>query len=56
MRRNIFWTAWGLVGLACMLFAGIKSFATEIRKQVEAREHKYIAECGETDTTDRAGR
>lgn len=51
MKRNLFWTVWGIVGLVFLLSASIKSFAAEIRKRVEANEHKYISEESRTETT-----
>ncbi len=51
MKRNVFWMVWGIVGLVFLLSASIKSFAAEIRKRVEANEHKYVSEESKTETT-----
>ncbi|MDD3146965.1 MAG: hypothetical protein PHD82_06650 [Candidatus Riflebacteria bacterium] len=55
MRRNIFWTAWGIVGLSFFLAASIKSFATEIRKRAEDRKHTYVAEEKPVSSATKAG-
>jgi len=55
MKRNIFWTAWGVVGLMFLLSASLKSFAAEIRKRVDANEHKYVSEEPRTETNSAAG-
>ena len=36
MKRNLFWTAWGLVTLICVMIAGFKSFAIEMEKEKNA--------------------
>ncbi|GAB4276159.1 MAG: hypothetical protein Kow0029_17900 [Candidatus Rifleibacteriota bacterium] len=33
MKRNLFWTVWGLVTLVCVMIAGFKSFALELEKK-----------------------
>jgi hypothetical protein len=36
MKRNLFWTIWGLTTLICVMIAGFKSFAIELEKENNA--------------------
>jgi len=41
-RKNIFWTAWAIIGLTLVVAAGVKSFANEIRDKIERSALKYL--------------
>lgn len=43
MKRNIFWTVWGIASLVCLLIAGFKSFAIELEKKTADNRPKYLA-------------
>jgi hypothetical protein len=33
MKKNLFWTIWGLATLICVMVAGFKSFAHELEQE-----------------------
>jgi hypothetical protein len=33
MKRNLFWTIWGITALICIMLAGFKSFALDIERE-----------------------
>jgi len=41
-RKNIFWTAWAIIGLTLVVAAGVKSFANEVRDKIERSALKYL--------------
>lgn len=43
MKRNIFWTIWGVVSLVCVMIAGFKSFAIDLEKNTENNRPQYLA-------------
>lgn len=43
MKRNIFWTVWGVASLVCVLIAGFKSFAIELEKKTADNRPQYLA-------------
>ncbi len=48
MKRNLFWTVWGLATLVCVMIAGFKSFAIELEKErvsIKATFEKVIPSC-----------
>lgn len=48
MKRNLFWTIWGLVTLICVMLAGFKTFAIEIEEQqntIKATFQKAVPKC-----------
>lgn len=40
MKRNLFWTIWGLTTLICVMIAGFKTFAMELEKEKNAKNAK----------------
>ncbi len=48
MKRNIFWTIWGLVTLVGVMIAGAKTFAIEVenhQKSIKATFEKAVPKC-----------
>lgn len=48
MKRNLFWTIWGLATLICVMIAGFKTFAIEIENQqnsLKATFTKTVPSC-----------
>ncbi|HNS08298.1 MAG TPA: hypothetical protein PKN29_01295 [Candidatus Ozemobacteraceae bacterium] len=41
-RKNIFWTAWAIIGLTLVVAAGVKSFADDVKERIERSAHKYL--------------
>lgn len=42
-RKNVFWTAWAIIGLTLVIAAGVKSFANEVRDKIERSTLRYIS-------------
>ncbi len=41
-RKNMFWTAWAIIGLTLVVAAGVKSFADDVKERIERSALKYI--------------
>ncbi len=37
MKRNLFWTIWGITALICIMLAGLKSFAIDIEREIATK-------------------
>ena len=40
MKKNLFWTIWGLTTLICVMLAGFKSFAHELEQEKKSAMRK----------------
>lgn len=42
MKRNLFWMAWGVASLICVMIAGFKSFALEVESKKQNNQPTYV--------------
>ncbi len=42
MKRKIFWMAWGIASLVCIMIAGYKSFAVEVENYEARQRPSYV--------------